>query len=603
MTQCRSYEDFFENPVSAKHRLYEVLRARFVEHKSVPAIASQFGLTFYSAQSMIRDFKLAFDQGDPLDFFITSSPGPKIDRKKSQVREHIIRLRAKGYASTDIFKALQKAGLTVSLSLIDQVLREEGLTGLKKRNQNERTRIFQEIMSGQIPGLTIPKIASPQIPAVADVRLLNLESGQTLQTPYAGAFLFLPFLAKVGINSIVNESHLVGTKMIPAVNYLLSTLILKFLDKERKSHIADWNCDEALGLAAGLNILPKTTAITDYSYRLVQKQHSELLGAWVKAVYPILCPEGATSFSIDFHTIPHRGEDTGLEKHYVPMRGKATSSVLTCFARAIDAPLLCYAEADILHSEKEHLVSRFVNYWKTVTGFKPAWLYFDSKMTTYNQLDKLNSKDPNERINFITIRRRGSALVKRIQQIPSEEWKHAVIDIPKRRYKAIRYLDQRVKLINYEGECRQLVVDGLGRSTPTFLITNNEELSGRDIFLRYIQRNWIENDLGINVDFFHMDCLASDVRLNVAFDMVNTVIANGCYRWLSQQLKGCEKMEPKQLYRKFVQTAGTVTISGDEIVVTFERRSHNPIIAQAKLDQEQKPIPWLDNKKIRFLFS
>ena len=32
---------------------------------------------------------------------------------------------------------------------------------------------------------------------------------------------------------------------------------LKLLDKERRSHIDDFNCDEALGLFAGLNVLPK----------------------------------------------------------------------------------------------------------------------------------------------------------------------------------------------------------------------------------------------------------------------------------------------------------------------------------------------------------
>ena len=44
--------------------------------------------------------------------------------------------------------------------------------------------------------------------------------------------------------------------MIPATNALLSLLVLKLLDKERLSHIDDFNCDEALSLFAGLNILP-----------------------------------------------------------------------------------------------------------------------------------------------------------------------------------------------------------------------------------------------------------------------------------------------------------------------------------------------------------
>ena len=41
---------------------------------------------------------------------------------------------------------------------------------------------------------------------------------------------------------------------------------------------------------------------------------------------------------------------------------------------------------------------------------------------------------------------------------------------------------------------------------------------------------------------FHLDCLASEVRLNVDLDAAMTVIANGCYRWLGSKLRGCSTM-------------------------------------------------------------
>ena len=52
--------------------------------------------------------------------------------------------------------------------------------------------------------------------------------------------------------------------MVPATSALLSLLVLKLLDKERRSHIDDFNFDEALGLFAGLNILPKKSFLTDH---------------------------------------------------------------------------------------------------------------------------------------------------------------------------------------------------------------------------------------------------------------------------------------------------------------------------------------------------
>lgn len=49
------------------------------------------------------------------------------------------------------------------------------------------------------------------------------------------------------------------------------------LDKERRSHIDDFNCDEALGLFAGLNILPKKSYIAVYSYRTARNHQVKLL--------------------------------------------------------------------------------------------------------------------------------------------------------------------------------------------------------------------------------------------------------------------------------------------------------------------------------------
>lgn len=598
MASADADRDFFLHPRSPRHRLYEVLRAWFVERLPAKVIAQRFGVSEHTVHTQVRDWRRAQKRGEGTEFFVQKRPGPKCDRKKPQVREHIVRLRARGYADTDIHAALGAAGLTVSVSLIDQVLREEGLIGLRKRSRAECERVKAELASGQIPGLTVPPPAAPEPPAVADVRELDVAEGRSLYSRVAGVFLFVPFLLEAGLDAVVAKAKMPGSAMIPPLSYVLSLLSLKLLDKERKSHISDWNFDEALGWFAGLNVLPKTTATEDYTYRLVEGQHNRLLAQWVGAAYPILCPQGASTFALDFHPIPHRGEGTGLENHYVPLRGKAVPSVPTCFARAIDSPMLCFAHADIVRAEQDEMILRFVRYWKDLTGVNPNWIYFDSKATTYPVLDQLRM----ENIFFITIRRRGSRLLQSVASRPAKEWTSAVIDTPQRRHQHIRYLDHRVRLDGYGAPCRQVAAQ-LGRPTPTLFLTNNEVVSGRDIITRYLGRNAIENDLGINVNFFHLDCLASEVRLNVHTDVVMTVLANGCYRWLSQRLKGCATMEPKQLYRKFVETGGHVTIRGDELIVALDRRSHNPLIAQAALDRDPRPIPWLAGKRLRLQFK
>ena len=98
-----------------------------------------------------------------------------------------------------------------------------------------------------------------------------------LRTRVAGLFLFLPLLARLGFDRLVRRADYPGSKMVPADAALLSLLTLKLLDKERRSHIDDFNFDEALGLFAGLNILPKKSFATDYSYRTQRSQQQQLL--------------------------------------------------------------------------------------------------------------------------------------------------------------------------------------------------------------------------------------------------------------------------------------------------------------------------------------
>ena len=106
------------------------------------------------------------------------------------------------------------------------------------------------------------------------------------------------------------------------------------------------------------------------------------------------------------------------------------------------------------------------------------------------------------------------------------------------------------------------------------------------------------------MNFFHLDCLSSEVRLNVDLDTVLTVLANGCYRWLANQLHGFGRSKPKALYRKFVETSGAVEIErGRRIVVYFDRRSHNPILHEAQLDKNSPRIPWLANYQLEFVYT
>lgn len=409
-------------------------------------------------------------------------------------------------------------------------------------------------------------------------------------------FLFLPLLAELGFDALVRKAGYPGTNMVPPDAALLSLLILKLLRKERVSHIDDCNIDEALGLFAGLNVLPKKSFATDYSYRAERRHQERLLGGWVKKLASLLMPE-ARSFSLDFHPIPYRGEEAILENHYIPCRGKACPSIQSFFAQEHENHVFCYANANLIRDQQNQEVLRFVDYWKDLIGQNPEWLYFDSKLTTYPELSELNSRD----IYFVTIRRRGNRILKRLADLPRDAWTSAVIDIPKRRNKRIRYVDEEVELSGYDGTIRQVAVTGLGRENPTLFLVNHPDVSPREMIMNYARRNGVEDGLGTNVNFFHMDNVSSEVRLNVDLDVTLTVIANGCYRWLASRLKGFEKAKPKQLSRKFIETSGTIeVVPNRRLLVTFDRRCHNPILREAAIDKDGPPIAWLKRHRIEF---
>lgn len=145
---------------------------------------------------------------------------------------------------------------------------------------------------------------------------------------------------------------------------------------------------------------------------------------------------------------------------------------------------------------------------------------------------------------------------------------------------------------------------GLGREQPTLFLSNNFAATPRELIMNYARRNGIENALGSSVDFFHLVCLSSTVRLNVDLDAILTVLANGCYRWLANQLHGFDRSKPKALYRKFVETSGAVkNESGGRVVVYFDRRSHNPILREAQLDKAHPKIPWIGNRRLEFVYT
>ncbi|MCP4003661.1 MAG: transposase, partial [bacterium] len=142
--------------------------------------------------------------------------------------------------------------MEISVRTVERVLAEEGFAKLPRRT---RLKIGMTVQ-----GAEIPEKSQKMVPDELD--------GQRFDSPAAGVFLFAPFLAQLGFPEIVEAARLPGSRQIPALSYLLSFLALKLLGTERYAHVGEHGFDPGLGLFAGLNVLPKCTAMSSYSYAL-----------------------------------------------------------------------------------------------------------------------------------------------------------------------------------------------------------------------------------------------------------------------------------------------------------------------------------------------
>ena len=224
---------------------------------------------------------------------------------------------------------------------------------------------------------------------------------------------------------------------------------------------------------------------------------------------------------------------------------------------------------------------------------------FDSKLTTYAQLTKLQERD----IRFITLRRRTRKMLGDIWSRPASAWQRITLPALTRLFRTPKVLDERVSLNGYPGQIRQVTVIDLGHEEPTILLTNNDKISCPALVTRYAQRMLIENGIAEAVQFFHLDALSSMVGLKVDFDLQITLIASTLYRLFAEKVgTGYDHAQAKKLFRNLLEVSATVAIEPKRVVVTFDKRSHNPFLVQSRLADTPTQMPWFGDKSLHLQF-
>jgi len=234
-----------------------------------------------------------------------------------------------------------------------------------------------------------------------------------------------------------------------------------------------------------------------------------------------------------------------------------------------------------------------VDFWKQHHGAYPRHLVFDSRLTTYRNLGRLDDLG----IIFLTLRRRSAALLTQVAGLPASAWRRVTLKVPARKYKTPRVYEQPVRLAGHT--FRQLFVLDLGHDEPTILLTNERGTTPATLLTRYAQRMLIENALSDAVRFFHMDALSSAVGLKVDCDMALLVIASGLYRLLARRMRGYGDAQARHIFRDLIDTPADVTVAGREVEVRFHRRAHLPILLASGLLDAPVTVPWWNRMSLR----
>lgn len=568
--------EYFKQPKEAAQRRYEALRAYYLESLTQDEASKRAGYSVTTFQSLVSNF-----QNGKIELFVKPQYGPKRRRISNYECKKIVSLRKSNHSIYEIKDILASEGHETSLQTINRVLDDEGFTKLQRRTDEGR-------------GLSKKRTLIPKKATALD---FNGIDNYKFECQVGGIYYFIPYILQTGLYDLITTSSFPGTSKLSQINSIFSILVLKLIGHERLSKISSYNHDTGFGFFAGLNVPPKTTATSTYSYLIdkdaVQNFSKEFI-SHMESIYPEYY-QGET-INLDFHTIPHYGENSMMDTNWAGAKHQRLKSALTFFAQDGESKHLLYANTDIDREDEPNEIMNFVDYWVDVKGVIEQTLVFDSKLTTYEKLEELDVAH----IKFITLRRRGMNLVEEAKNIPDKDWIKVNLKKDKRKYNKFKMYESEITLPRTKLKVRQVIFKDHGREEPTFLITNNFDIKLETLALQYANRWLIENKFAELVDFFNLNALSSPFMIRIYFDVVLTVVADTLYRLLAKDLKRFEDCTPKTIFSDFINCRCKGEVVGDEIIIQMKKKATTPIFKSNEIFQKSYSVPWLGNKKIRY---
>jgi hypothetical protein len=572
-------KSFFLSPKSPKQRQYEALRAYVIEEVPASEAAGRFGFTTKSLYALTHDLRVG-----KLDIFPKRIKGPKQRRTTSYVRNLIVELRKRHLSAADIKKRLEDENIVLGERTVERILEDSGSEKLKRRNAAQR-------------GLSKKNTVLPH-PA-HNLDFDNLKPFRA-ECQVAGLFFFLPYIIESGLMEILDHLPLPQSNCIGKKQAFLSFLALKLMGGQRFYHVRQYDHDVGFGLFAGLNVLPKPTYMGTYSClisadvcRALQKDIVTRLASWEPSSF------SGSTINLDFHSIPHFGDESQMEKVWCGARNKAMKGANTFFAQDGETNVLLYANADVLRKDSKTEILNAVEYLEDIKGVINQTLVFDSRLTTYKVLGELDQAH----IKFITLRSRSKTLIEHTEAVRDDQWQKIKLPIPKRKKQKFLAHESEVYLKGCPHPFRQIIMKDHGRAQPTYVITNNRQLKLVDVLEVYARRWRIENKLDELIDFFNINALSSPIMVRIFFDILLSVVASFFFHRLAKDLPRFEKSLAPDIFRRFVDMPGTVRFDGEHFVLRIRKRAHTPILLGVDKLKEPFEVPWLDHRTIKIEFT
>ena len=210
----------FAHPAQISQRRYEAVRAYVLEGAPLAEAAARFRYSPSALASLVRDFRAG-----KLELFAEPGrPGRKSAPKKDAARGPVIELRRQGLSVHEISTRLAAEGRPLNRTGVGQILAEEGFGRLLRHPEPEAS--ISPATAGRDTKLPRAKVIDfGSFPAAATTRL-------------AGLLLAVPDLAALDLPALARKAGYPGTRVIPAVSWLLSLLALKLTATRRVSHVA-----------------------------------------------------------------------------------------------------------------------------------------------------------------------------------------------------------------------------------------------------------------------------------------------------------------------------------------------------------------------------